>query len=143
MTKTISLLLLAAALCAGTMARAADAPPPKEDLMRKADPAFTEDFHGMYGTTWGEGAIPKKYKELTGASISVVERCETCLRFHLRNAKNAGATAKEMVEALRIGLLTGGSITLPTLRTGYEEMRALGVLYQARPRRRHLRRGRR
>lgn len=95
--------------------------------MHKADPAFTENFHDMYSITWGEGAIPKKYKELTGASISVVERCEPCLRFHLRNAKGAGASAKEMVEALRIGLLTGGSITLPVVRTGYEEIKALGL----------------
>lgn len=127
MTKNISLLLLVAALGAGTVAYAAETPSTKEDLMRKADPAFTEDFHNMYVTTWGEGAIPKKYKELTGASISVVERCESCLRFHLRNAKGAGATAKEMTEALRIGLLTGGSITLPTVRTGYEEIKALGL----------------
>jgi|SRR5690242_5057319 len=126
MTKTIPLLLLLVSLGAATAARAADTPPQKEDLMRKADPAFTEDFHNMYLTTWGDGAIPKKYKELTGASISVVERCEPCLRFHLRNAKGAGATPKEMVEALRIGLLTGGSITLPTVRTGYEEIMASG-----------------
>ena len=126
MTKTIPLLLLLASFGAAPSVFAANTPPQKEDLMRKADPAFTEDFHAMHQTTWGEGAIPKKYKELTGASISVVERCESCLRFHLRNAKGAGATAKEMVEALRIGLLTGGSITLPTVRTGYEEIMASG-----------------
>lgn len=126
MAKTIPLLLLLASFGAAPAAFAANTPPQKEDLMRKADPAFTEDFHNMYQTTWGEGAIPKKYKELTGASISVVERCEPCLRFHLRNAKGAGATPKEMVDALRIGLLTGGSITLPTVRTGYEEIMASG-----------------
>lgn len=128
MPKTIALLLIAVAMGAGSVAHAAESAPPKEDLMRAADPAFTETFHGMYVTTWGEGAIPAKYKELTGASISVVERCEPCLRFHLRNAKAAGANAKEMVEALRIGLLTGGSITLPVVRTGYDEMKALKMM---------------
>lgn len=127
MTKTILLLLLVAASAAQTVAYAAETPSTKEDLMRKADPAFTEGFHNMYATTWGEGAIPKKYKELTGVSISVVERCESCLRFHLRNAKEAGASAKEMGEALRIGLLTGGSITLPIMRSGYEEIKGLGL----------------
>ncbi len=127
MTKTIPLLLLLASFGAAPASHAAKTPPPKEDLMHKADPSFTESFHDMYVTTWGEGSIPKKYKELTGASISVVERCEPCLRFHLRNAKAAGASAKEMVEALRIGWLTGGSITLPTVRTGYEEIMKPGA----------------
>lgn len=127
MTRTIPLLLLVAALAVDTVAYAVEAPSKKEDLMRKADPAFTEGFHNMYLTTWGEGAIPKRYKELTGVSISVVERCESCLRFHLRNAKDAGANAKEMAEALRIGLLTGGSITLPVMRSGYEEIKELGL----------------
>ncbi|MCG2585612.1 carboxymuconolactone decarboxylase family protein [Massilia sp. TS11] len=126
MPKFLPVLLLLASVVVGPAAMAADPPPQKEDPMRKVDPSFTEDFHKMYVTTWGEGAIPKKYKELTGASISVVERCEPCLRFHLRNAKSAGASVKEMMEALRIGLLTGGSITLPTVRTGYEEILAPG-----------------
>jgi len=127
MTKIIVLLLLVAASAAQTVAYATETPSTKEDLMRRADPAFAEGFHNMYVTTWGEGAIPKKYKELTGVSISVVERCEPCLRFHLRNAKEAGASAKEMGEALRIGLLTGGSITLPIMRSGYEEIKGLGL----------------
>lgn len=127
MTKAVPLLLLVAALGANAIAYAGETLSAKEDLMRKADPAFTEDFHNMYATTWGEGAIPKRYKELTGVSISVVERCEPCLRFHLHNAKDAGATAKEMAEALRIGLLTGGSITLPIMRSGYEEIKGLGL----------------
>ncbi|GAB3411884.1 carboxymuconolactone decarboxylase family protein [Massilia agilis] len=121
--------VILAALCAGVAAQAADkAPAQKEDLMGTNDPAFTAQFRDMYATTWGEGAIPKKYKELSGVSISVVERCETCLRFHVRNAKNAGASGKEVIEALRIGLLTGGSITLPTVRVGYDELKALGAI---------------
>lgn len=123
MTKPLALLTLFASFGAAPAAYAAETPPQKEDLMRKANPGFTED---IYVTTWGEGEIPKRYKELTAPPISMVERCEPCLRFHLHNAKGAGATAKEMVEALRIGLLTGSSITLPTVRTGYEEIAALG-----------------
>lgn len=122
-------LVLLAALCVGAAAHAADkAPTPTEDLMGANDAAFTTQFRDMYATTWGEGAIPKKYKELSGVSISVVERCETCLRFHVRNAKKAGASGKEVIEALRIGLLTGGSITLPTVRAGYDELKALGAI---------------
>ncbi|MCP1375788.1 hypothetical protein [Dyella lutea] len=52
MTRTVALLMLFASFGA---ASAAETPPQKEDLMRKADPGFTEDTHNIYVTTWGEG----------------------------------------------------------------------------------------
>jgi hypothetical protein len=42
-------------------------------------------------------------------------------------AVKAGATGKE-VEAMRIGLLSGGSITIPTVRVGYKTLLELGLI---------------
>ena len=73
------------------------------------------------------GAIPEKYKQLTGVSISVMERCETCLGWHLKQAVRLGANKAELIEAIRLGLLTGGSITIPTARKAYELLGDLKV----------------
>ena len=43
-------------------------------------------------------------------------------------AVKAGATAKEAIEAKRIGLLSGGSITIPTIRTGYKLLHDLKLI---------------
>lgn len=62
MTKPLALLTLFASFGAAPAAYAAETPPQKEDLMRKANPGFTED---IYVTTGGEGEIPKRYEEWT------------------------------------------------------------------------------
>jgi len=98
------------------------------DPLEVNDADFAAQFDAVYASTWGAGAIPAKYKELTGVSISVVTRCEPCLAHHLRMAHGQKATKDEFVEAIRLGLLTGGSITIPTARYGYKVLQDLGVL---------------
>ena len=90
------------------------------DPIEANDPDFSARFGDLYEKTWGPGAIPEKYKQLTGISISVVERCETCLSWHLKQAVRVGATKAELIEAIRLGQLTGGSICIPTVRRAYE-----------------------
>jgi AhpD family alkylhydroperoxidase len=104
------------------------ATPAPEDLLATNDAEFVAGFDKLYAQTWGEGAIPQKYKELSGVTLSVVTRCEACLTFHLRMAAKAGATGKEAIEAMRIGLLSGGSITIPTVRVGYKTLLELGLI---------------
>jgi AhpD family alkylhydroperoxidase len=101
---------------------------PAPDPIEVNDADFAGKFDALYGNTWGTGAIPAKYNELTGVSISVVTRCEPCLAHHLRMAHGQKATKEEFVEAIRLGLLTGGSITIPTARYGYKVLQDLGVL---------------
>jgi AhpD family alkylhydroperoxidase len=75
----------------------------------------------------GARAIPEKYKQLTGVSISVIESSETCLGWHLKQAVRLGANKGELIEAVRLGLLTGGSITIPTVGKAYELLGDLKV----------------
>jgi AhpD family alkylhydroperoxidase len=96
------------------------APARRIDPIEANDPHYSANFDSLYQKTWGGGAIPEKYKQLTGISISVVERCETCLGWHMKEAVRLGAKKDELVEAVRLGLLTGGSITIPTVRKAYE-----------------------
>ncbi|WP_199402087.1 carboxymuconolactone decarboxylase family protein [Weissella confusa] len=45
------------------------------DLMKANDPFF-EQFSAMDDEVYADGAIPKRYKELTGLSISIATRCD-------------------------------------------------------------------
>jgi len=105
-----------------------DAASPEVDLLDANDADFAAGFDKLYTQTWGEGAIPAKYKELTGVTLSVVIRCEPCLSYHIKRALAAKATKAEFVEAIRIGILSAGSATIPTARHGYRVLRELGVL---------------
>lgn len=89
------------------------------DPLTTNDPEFMATFDEQYALTWSGGMIPAKYKELTGVALSIVGRCEPCLRYHLRMAVQAGATRAEIVEMVRLSILSGGSITIPTARVAY------------------------
>jgi len=91
------------------------------------DPAFMGVFNDQYGQAWGDGAISARNKQLTGMAMSVMLRCDVCLSYHMRMAAKEKATMPEMVEAMRLGLVAGGSAGIPTMRNGYAKMRELGL----------------
>lgn len=107
---------------AATSAQAAQPAAVQQDPIVTNDPAFMAVFSEQYKSAFGEGAIPAKYKQLSGATLSVVLKCEECLKSHVQSAIKLGATRQEIVEALRIGLLTGGSAGLPTMGAAYAVM---------------------
>ncbi|RDK84836.1 carboxymuconolactone decarboxylase family protein [Marinirhabdus gelatinilytica] len=72
-----------------------------------------------------EGTLPKKTKELLGLGNSLVLRCDDCVRYHLETCYNLGISKEEVVEALSISLLVGGTIVIPHLRRAYEYWEAL------------------
>lgn len=76
----------------------------------------TKRFFALDHDVYGEGALPKKAKELMGLVASTVLRCNDCISFHLIQAIECGATNEEIIEALGIALVVGGSITIPQLR---------------------------
>lgn len=86
------------------------------------DPAFMSVFGQQHKSAFGEGAIPAKYKQLSGATLSVALRCEECLKYHVQMAIKLGARRQEIVEALRTGLLAGGSAGMPTMGAAYTVM---------------------
>ena len=96
--------------------------PQLQDPIVTNDPEFMAVFSQQYRSAFGEGAIPAKYKQLSGATLSVVLRCEECLRYHVLLAIQLGASRQEIVEALRIGLLAGGSAGMPTMGAAYAVM---------------------
>ncbi len=67
-----------------------------------------------------EGVLPKKTKELLGLGNSLVLRCDDCVRYHLEECHKLGLTKEEVVEAMGISLLIGGTIVVPHLRRAFE-----------------------
>ena len=59
------------------------------------------------------GAIPRKYRELIAIAVACTTQCPYCLDVHTRNAKKAGATREEVVEAtlLAAALRAGAAAT--------------------------------
>lgn len=71
------------------------------------------------------GALDVKTKELLGLVASTVLRCDDCIKYHLENCFKEGLKKEEVVEALSIATLVGGTIVIPHLRRAYEFWDAL------------------
>jgi AhpD family alkylhydroperoxidase len=72
-----------------------------------------------------EGALDVKTKELLGLVASAVLRCDDCVKYHLETSHKEGLTKAEVMEALGIATLVGGTIVIPHLRRAYEFWEAL------------------
>lgn len=72
-----------------------------------------------------EGALDIKTKELLGLVASTVLRCDDCIKYHLESSYKVGLKKAEVVEALSIATLVGGTIVIPHLRRAYEYWDAL------------------
>ncbi|NCO64390.1 MAG: carboxymuconolactone decarboxylase family protein [Flavobacteriales bacterium] len=72
-----------------------------------------------------EGALDVKTKELLGLVASAVLRCDDCVKYHLETSHKLGLTKDQVVEALGIATLVGGTIVIPHLRRAYEFWDAL------------------
>ena len=62
------------------------------------------------------GAIPVKYKELIAVAVALTTQCPYCIDIHSGNARKAGATDAELVEAAMVAasLRAGASVTHAT-----------------------------
>jgi AhpD family alkylhydroperoxidase len=72
-----------------------------------------------------EGALDVKTKELLGLVSSLVLRCDDCVKYHLESSYKEGLQREQVVEALSIGTLIGGTIVIPHLRKAFEYWEAL------------------
>lgn len=69
---------------------------------------------------YAPGALDVKTKELLGLVASTVLRCDDCVKYHLETSYKEGISKAEVVEALSIATLVGGTIVIPHLRRAYE-----------------------
>jgi len=90
-----------------------------EIVMKYAGPGIKR-FYSLDHQAFLAGALPPKTKELVGLVASLVLRCDDCVNYHLEQCRDQGVTDAELTDALNIGLVIGGSITIPHLRRAFE-----------------------
>jgi AhpD family alkylhydroperoxidase len=73
-------------------------------------------FFNLDEAAYRDGALPGKVKELLGLASSLVLRCNDCLDYHLIQCVKTGWSTAEIVDALNVGLVIGGSIVVPHIR---------------------------
>jgi AhpD family alkylhydroperoxidase len=86
-----------------------------EIVMQYAD-LDIKRFYSLDSQVYRGGALPKETKELLGLVASLVLRCDDCIKYHIIRCDEEGVASEELVEALAIALVVGGSITIPHLR---------------------------
>ncbi len=82
-------------------------------------------FFALDDATYRDGALQGKVKELLGLTSSLVLRCDDCVDYHLIQCVKAGWSAAEIVDALNVGLVVGGSIVIPHLRHAVKTLEEL------------------
>ncbi|RFN57645.1 carboxymuconolactone decarboxylase family protein [Marixanthomonas ophiurae] len=95
------------------------------DAILKDNNKIIKRIFNLDTNAFTEGALPKKTKELIGLGNSMVLRCDDCVRYHLEACYKLDVSKEEVVEALSVSLLIGGTIVIPHLRRAYEYWDAL------------------
>lgn len=81
-----------------------------------------EAFLEMEKAAYCDGALPKKTKELIAVGISVVIDCESCMQWHIEQAAKAGASVREVLEAVEVGIEMGGGPATVSARFALDVM---------------------
>jgi AhpD family alkylhydroperoxidase len=87
-------------------------------------------FFALDSRAYEEGVIDVKTKEMMGLVASTVLRCNDCIAYHVIRCVQEGVSDEELLEALNVALVVGGSIAIPHIR------RAVDILDQCREKQR-------
>ena len=73
-------------------------------------------FFALDHQAYQPGALDTRTKELLGLACSLALRCDDCVTYHLERCVEEGFGREEVLDALNVALVVGGSITIPHLR---------------------------
>lgn len=101
----------------------------KTDNLLKEDHRDLKRFFALdsaaYRDQKAEGGLDIKTKELLGLVASTVLRCNDCIAYHCDQCVAVGWKKSELLDALNVALVVGGSITIPHIRTVWEVVEQL------------------
>ncbi len=80
-----------------------------------------EAFSEYYKKVVEGNSLEKKTMELVSLAVASILRCTHCTQIHIRKAKAAGATAKEITDALLLSSLVAASTQLFWDRDNFEK----------------------
>jgi len=95
----------------------------KIEEMNRLAPEVMKAFWAFDKASVADGAIPVKYKELIAVAVAVTTQCPYCIDIHGNNARVAGATKAELIEAAVVAasLRAGGAVTHATHLLGNDK----------------------
>jgi AhpD family alkylhydroperoxidase len=84
--------------------------------MEDLAPNVMKTFWAFDQAAVADGEIPVRYRELIALAVALTTQCPYCIRIHSGNARNAGVTEAEIVEAAMIAasLRAGAAVTHAT-----------------------------
>jgi AhpD family alkylhydroperoxidase len=82
-------------------------------------------FLDMERAAFADGSLTKATKELIAIGISVVINCESCMQWHIEQAAAAGASRRDVLEAIEVGIEMGGGPATAHARFALEVMAAV------------------
>ena len=84
-----------------------------------------KSFFALDHQAYEPGPLDTKTKELLGLVASTVLRCDDCITYHLVRCGEVGWRRAEVIDALNVALVVGGSITIPHVRRAFARMREI------------------
>ena len=77
-------------------------------VMSKAIPDAMKGFGALSKAVHDSGALEVKVKEMIAVGMSVVQRCEPCILFHVEALMKAGATREEFCDVIAMAVQMSG-----------------------------------
>ena len=80
--------------------------------VRGGIPEVMKGFSAMAKAACADGALDAKTKELVALGIAIAARCDGCITFHTRTARDLGTTREELMEVIGMAIYMGGGPSL-------------------------------
>ena len=81
-------------------------------VLNRTIPDTTKGFATLSKAVKEGGVLDVKTKELVALGISIADRCEACIGFHVEALMAAGASREEMADVLAMAVQMGGGPSL-------------------------------
>jgi len=99
--------------------------------MKEQTRDMVSGFAGLFQKVMKDGALSLREKELIALGIGVAHCCEPCIKGHVQNCLEAGATKEQILEAACVAVVMGGGpaythipLVIDTLETLTEQSQA-------------------
>ena len=74
--------------------------------------AIQQKFQEFLQTAFAPGALDGKTKEAIAIALSVLAKCEPCVKSHVKKAREMGFSQEEIDDAAWMGIAFGGAPTM-------------------------------
>ena len=96
-----------------------------QQKIRKEMPDLYQGFRTLLQSTYKDGHLPRKTKEVVAVACSIAVQSESCVIAHVKKAIDAGASKDEILEASAIGVEMGGGPSLVFAKDAIDVAEAL------------------